>query len=216
VCNPERRHSTPAHSNWIGLLGALDFAYLPEQRDACGAIQYPSRYQCYDAEGFYDASTTGRESPGIHSGFVRSTGRVLLSFEHAFGLELRAGVRLGFAFLGAEPEFFPVHAELRLSYAPRALRAGEALSPYVFAGGGIAQVDARFPLQVDTQGRGDRASYRDLDAVAAFGRNFGASGIGVRVRVSDRFELDTGLAALALFPDFGLVLQPSAGLAVGL
>jgi hypothetical protein len=133
-----------------------------------------------------------------------------LSFDRAFGPRWLAGVRTGYAFGGSERDFLPIHAELRGRY----LFADRWLRPFASLGAGVAQVDTRLPLNV-RENAGDPEPTA-VEAHAAFGRFFGSGGAGVLFAPSDDVRLDLSLSVAALFPAFGVAVEPSAGFAMGL
>jgi len=200
---------TPS-KNWLGLHGAWDMALLPEARRICTAeSDAAGDYVCSAGGEPYtrEPSSTGRES-NIRGGMAPATGRVLLSFDHAFGAHVQAGLRAGLAFGGAERGFLPIHGELRGRY----LFGSSILSPFVSASVGIAQVDAAVAVTMPE----DVAGPTSAEAQAAFGRFFGAGGLGLLFVPSDGIRFELSLNAVALFPSIGFVVEPSAGVSLPL
>jgi hypothetical protein len=185
---------------------------LPETRGVCTAESNAAGdYACFVGDRPYtrDRSSTG---PGtsINGGLAPATTRVLLSFDRSFGTRWLAGLRAGFAFGGSEREFLPIHAELRGRY----LFAEGWLRPYASLGAGVAQVDTRLPLNV--RENADDPEPTAVEAHAAFGRFFGSGGAGVLLAPHDDVHLDLSVSVAALFPAFGIAVEPSAGVAFGL
>ena len=153
----------PYKKNWIGLHYGVDIAIIGGS-NVCGP---DGGYECYEA-GSRDAPYTGAPYPGtgIATGAALGTQRIMLSYDRAFMHWLTAGVRLGYALFGGPPaidagtggtiSFLPVHAEGRLTFW---LGSGglsrKPLRPYVFLGGGLAQVDAKVPVTVYDCGEPD-------------------------------------------------------------
>jgi len=198
--------------NWLGLHGAFDFALLPETRGVCTVESNAAGdYACFAGDRPYtrDPSSTG-SGASINGGLAPATSRVLLSFDRSLGSHWLAGLRAGWAFGGSERGFLPFHAELRGRYL-----FGEGwLVPFASLGAGIAQVDTRLPVNV-RENAGDPEPTA-VEAHAAFGRFFGSSGAGVLLAPSDNVRVDLLLSVAALFPSFGVALEPSAGVAFGL
>jgi len=213
VCEQPNSSGSPSGPvNWVGLHGAYDFAWLPETHGVCSVeSDAAGDYACFVGDQPYtrDSSSTG-SSATIYGGFAPATARVLLSLDRAFGVHWLAGLRAGFAFGRSNREFLPIHAELRGRYL-----FGESwLQPFASLGLGIAQVDTRMPVTVrDSAGDTEPTA---AEAHAAFGRFFGSGGAGVLIAPSDNVRLDLSLSVAALFPAFGVALEPSAGVAVGL
>jgi hypothetical protein len=213
VCeDPRRSGSKPRPVNWLGLHGAVDFSLLPETRGVCTAESNAAGdYACFAGDRPYtrDPSSTG---PGasINGGLAPATARVLLSFDRALGSHWLAGLRAGYAFGGSNRGFLPFHAELRGRYL-----VGESwIQPFASLGVGIAQVDTRMPLSVREKAADSERTA--VEAHAAFGRFFGSGGAGVLLAPSDTLRVDLSLSVAALFPSFGIALEPSAGVAIGL
>ncbi len=213
VCDqPNSSGSSPGPVNWLGLHGALDFAWLPETRGVCSVeSETAGDYACFVGDQPYtrDPSGTGPDE-SIHGGFAPATTRVLLSFDRSFGSHWLAGLRAGFAFGGSERGFLPIHAELRGRY----LFTEGWLQPFASLGAGIAQVDTQFPVSV-RENANDRET-TEAEAHVAFGRYFGSAGGGVLLAPTDNLRFDVSLSVAALFPAFGVALEPSAGVVVGL
>jgi hypothetical protein len=75
-------------------------------------------------------------------------------------------------------------------------------------------VDTR--LAVNVRENADDPEPTAVEAHAAFGRFFGSGGAGVLLAASDNVRFDLSLSVAALFPSFGVAVEPSAGVAIGL
>ena len=149
----------PYKKNWIGIHVAHDIAIVGGD-DVCSQdsqankgfacfytgteMQYPRDPQ----PGVANRIATGFSPPGA------STTRFLLSFDRAFTPNIMIGARAGYA-IGGGPApsggaaFLPVHAELRGSYwFGKDALSKKGLRPYVFAGGGMAQVDSKLEVTI--------------------------------------------------------------------
>jgi hypothetical protein len=159
---------------------------------------------------------------------------------------LTIGLRAGLAIGGGPPSvdgtaFLPVHAEARGSYffGSNPL-ARKGFRPYVFVGGGLAQVDAKSAVVVqECEGirNGDVAA-RDacvagdrqfliqseidalpqvqIDAYEKLGQGFAAVGGGAQLPLSGSLLLQGNVGVMVMLPTFGIVVEPSLGLALAL
>jgi len=152
----------PYKKNWFGLHFGLDVAVIGGS-NVCGS---GGGYECYYA-GTRDQPYGGPPYPGtgIATGTALATQRVLISYDRGFTPNITGGVRLGYAFGGGPPaitgfdpttgqptgkiNFLPFHAEGRITYwIGRGALGKKGVRPYVFAGGGMAQVDAKVQVTV--------------------------------------------------------------------
>lgn len=235
---------------WLGVHVAQDFTWF-DARNACAVqAQLDNDLHCFE----YDPASGGRDLPfpgyrangdigdpypgqGIGGGFVPATTRVLLSYDHRLWRGLHGGVRAGYAFGGGPrtrdgAEFFPVHLEGRLSY----WFGSGGLRPYLFLGGGIAQVDARAELQNvrdcttlpqdpnlpnpeqpfqdciagDPQEAGALEPFT-VDVWKKVGQGFVKSLGGVVFQFHDSVAVQLDLGVMLMMPSSGLVLEPSLG-----
>ncbi len=166
---------------------------------------------------------------------------------------LAAGLRLGFAIGGSptpsnsppsDPDgsiyqdngqskppvqangFLPIHAEVRGTY----FIFGNTMqmmqpSPYVFFGGGLAQVNASVPVNVcdsvDKKGQGtantkngqcpEGTTPRLLDAYQITGLNFVGLGGGTTFGITDEFGVAAEIKVMFMLPTFGIVFEPTIG-----
>jgi hypothetical protein len=181
---------------------------------------------------------------GGFSGFGGATMRILASFDRQLLVpNLTLGIRAGFAFNGSPTSnngtsFLPIHGEARAQYFfGKDPLAKKGLRPYVHAGGGVAQVDAKLPVTaVDCAGApGDNGPRRatqaefeqcmdrnaagvkvDLDAYKRLGQGFATIGGGAVFAITPRFGLQLNVNAMLLLGSTGFALQPSLGGVYGL
>ena len=249
----------PYKKNWIGLHFGLDIAVIGGP-NVCGA---GGGYECYDA-GTTDSPYGGPPFPGtgIATGTAVATKRIMLSYDRAFTPNFTAGVRLGYALGGGPPAiinfgdpktpaddektaFLPFHAELRLSYwFGQGALGKKGLRPYLFAGGGLAQVDAKVPVtifdcglknsadeSVDAAGNvingkaceaGDPSvrqrelKQRRIDAWKKLGQGFVAGGGGIVYAINPQLGVQANFNFMYMLGSSGPVLEPSLGLVYGL
>ena len=201
-------------------------------------------------EGAYSCYLSGTEDPyfgypfgdGVAApGFAVATQRILLSYDLAVSKNLTIGLRAGLAIGGGPPSidgtaFLPVHAEARGSYffGSNPL-ASKGFRPYVFVGGGMAQVDAKSAVVVqecdgfrdrDACVAGDRQVLTEfeidalpqvqIDAYKKLGQGFISVGGGAQLPLTGSLLLQGNLGVMFMLPTFGVVLEPSLGFALAL
>lgn len=150
-----------------------------------------------------------------------ATTRLLLVADFATPSPVALGVRIGYAFRGGPTpdgghRFIPFHGEARLSvfFARRAFSTS-GFAPFAFIGGGIAQLDARYGVEIgeDTSApppanQLDNPPRQHLDVWHKSGPGLGTFGLGGFVA--------TGAFHGFLFELKGSVFFPSLGGAAGL
>lgn len=178
----------------------------------------------------------GDPYPGTSiGGFARGSMRVMLSYDRSVLSKVTVGGRLGVAFNGApsgvdQPAFLPIHLEARASYWLFGT-APARVQPFVFVGGGLAQVDLQKDVVVrDCSTEPSRGRFQDciaaegdyesppatlpkveVTATRRLGRGFAAGGVGAFVPVYRNLGVVPQVGALVMFPEVGFVLQPSLG-----
>jgi hypothetical protein len=236
----------PYKKNWFGLHLAQDIAIIGGP-DVCGS---ESDYECYDS-GSSSSFYGGPPYPGtgIAKGTALATQRLLLSYDRAFTPNLTGGVRVGYAFSGGPPavsvdqngaqkdkiKFLPFHLEGRITYWIRPL-SKLGFRPYVFGGGGMAQVDAKVKVTIfdcsvpqlngmdppeDCAVGGDGTNKMDLtrrqvDAWKKLGQGFITVGGGVVYAIKPQLGIQANFNFLYMLGSSGPVLQPSVGVVYGL
>jgi hypothetical protein len=233
----------PYKKNWFGLHFGLDVAVIGGS-NVCGDN---GGYECYRA-GTRDQPYAGPPYPGtgIATGTALATQRIMLSFDRAFTPNIAVGVRVGYAF-GGGPDaitgydandvptgkiaFLPFHAEGRLTYwIGQGALGKKGVRPYIFVGGGMAQVDAKVPVTVaDCKGSSD-AGCRDgspavnpaslpqikIDAWKKLGQGFAALGGGMVYAFTPQVGIQANVNFMYMLGSSGPVLEPSLGLVYGL
>lgn len=233
---PSRRpHREPAdeapRKTWLSLGVAGDLAWVSGKNVCALESQRDNGYSCFrngdsgKLEQYYGEPVLG-EANSISPGFRLRTGRVLLGIDHAVSSSFTVGGRLGFAFNGGPKGendahgFLPLHLEGRLAYwfgdDPFA-RTG--FRPYLFAAGGLAQVDSRMNVHVveDTRPshQPDNPEEQDLVVYKKMGQGFVGLGGGVLYALSKSGGIVVELKAMMMFPSPGQVLEPTLGYAIG-
>jgi hypothetical protein len=94
----------------------------------------------------------------------------------------------------------------------------QRLHPFVYLGGGSAEVDSSVIIrlyEIPCGARPAPACKRDLTAHRRVGRVFGTLGTGVRFRVDARHALRAGGRAMVMFGDGSLILSPEVAYELG-
>ncbi|HMR10707.1 MAG TPA: hypothetical protein PKA88_33245, partial [Polyangiaceae bacterium] len=132
-------------------------------------------------------------------------------------------------------KFLPIHGELRGSYwFGKEPFSKVGLRPYIHAGGGVAQVDAKLPVTVrdcaDGQKNPDTSSGKyvacrtgnaqgaplELDAYKKLGQSFVTIGGGAMYALSPNSGLQLNLNIMFMLPTTGQVIEPSLGYVFGI
>jgi hypothetical protein len=247
----------PYKKNWLGLHFGLDIAIIGGE-NVCAT---GGGYECYDA-GTRNSPYAGPPFPGtgIATGTAIATQRILLSYDRAFTPNITVGVRIGYALGGGPPavtgfdqdgnatgkiDFLPFHAEGRATYwIGQGALGKKGIRPYVFAGGGMAQVDAKVPvtifdcgetnamgMSIDANGNlingADCAAgaksinqtglpQRKIDAWKKLGQGFAAVGGGIVYAVKEQIGIQANVNLMYMLGSSGPVLEPSLGVIYGL
>jgi opacity protein-like surface antigen len=249
--------SGPYKKNWLGLHFGVDIAVIGGS-NVCGS---QGGYECYTA-GSETEAYGGPPYPGtgIATGTAIATKRILLSYDRAFTPNLMAGIRLGYAFGGGPPaitgfkvddmnqpvydakgnavpngriNFLPFHAEGRVSYwFGHGALGKKGIRPYVFGGGGLAQVDAKVKVTVydcsqnmnppagcetgDPSVKRSTLPRKDIDAWKKLGQGFVAAGGGVVYAFKENIGVQANVNFMFMLGASGPVLEPSLGIVYGL
>jgi hypothetical protein len=245
----------PPKKWWVGLHVAQDFAFVGGDNVCTAESQANDNFACYfpgSRDIPYDPGHYGTTAVGkIGTGTVMATTRFMLSLDRLITPHIMAGVRLGYAIRGGPPAkrqveydgdesfskvlnegkaFLPFHAEVRGSYwfGQNAL-SKRGFRPYVHAGGGLAQVDAkvvvntheecskRVPAANPACGTPDpRTGDYSADAWKKLGQGFITIGGGLGYAFTSKMMAQVNVNAMYMLGASGLVLQPSLGVAMGL
>lgn len=232
---PERRAEQPRNEpkkTWLSLGIAGDIAWASGKNVCVLESQRDNGYTCFreaksgKLEQYFGEPVLG-EGNALAPGFRLRTGRVLLGLDQVVGESFTAGARLGFAFNGGPKGetdargFLPLHLEGRFAYwfgdDPFA-KVG--FRPYVFAGGGLAQVDIRTRVSVVEDSRPthqpDNPEEQILVVYKKMGQGFVGLGGGVIYALSETSGIVLEVKGMMMFPSSGQVLQPTVGYAIGL
>jgi hypothetical protein len=245
--------------NWVGLHFAQDIAIMGGSNVCSAPSRASNGYACY-VSGTTDQPYNGDPFPGagIATGTVLATQRLLLSFDRAVTQHITAGVRIGYALGGGPPagkgpddqgrgggppgpdgkptavggtKFLPFHLEARLAYwFGKGVLSKKGLRPYVAAGGGLAQVDAKVKVAVADCNQADPTAFNNcavngtdptgskpysLDAWRKMGQGFITIGGGAMYAFTPRLGAQLNLNFMYMLPTSGPVIQPSLGVEYG-
>jgi hypothetical protein len=204
----------PYKKNLVGLHFGVDFGFL-SGKDVCAR---GSDFNCFDGAGHpYINPTLPGGGGNLNGGAAPGTVRILASYERLFSSHFGLEGRLGFAFNGGPKAangtaFLPIHVEARGKYwfmkdgfSKRGIR------PYVFLGGGIAQVDTHLLVTVyETNG-----TRHKVDAYRKLGQSFLALGGGAMYAFKPRHGLLLNLNFMYMLGSTGPVIEPSLGYEYG-
>jgi hypothetical protein len=175
----------------------------------------------------------------VKGGAKLATVRALLSLDYAITANLMLGGRIGFAFGGGPKNysyasltqvnpggkaFLPIHVEPRLTYHFVSL-GKPGPHPYIHAGGGLAQVDAKMDVQVCNKGGVGKtvpentpnpptlcdAGGRSVLAYKRLGQGFVTVGGGLMYPFGMRFGAVLNVNLMYMLPVSGIVVEPSLG-----
>jgi hypothetical protein len=242
----EPKSSSKTKKNLVGISGALDFLLIGGAEGVCNGND-PS-YACFRQgtdRQYFSKNANVSQTNAIQGGFGVAGGRAMLTYDRLLSekLGLSAGARLGFAFGGSPTpassdhplkegqsvasSFLPVHGELRLSYSfGKSLFELKKIRPYIFVGGGLAQVNASVPVTVcattDSKGHAlgsvdskgickGKGKATQLDAYQVTGLNFIGFGAGAVYALTPTFGVSAELKAMVMMTTTGLVFEPTIG-----
>lgn len=256
ACIDGKCESGNAAKNWASFSVQQDLALIGGSDVCSPSSQKDNGYACFKSDGSqYFGNPTPGAADAIASGIAPATTRIMVGFDRLFGRNVTVGARLGFAFrggpaqdtnpdfgefnLGAGAAFLPLHAELRAAWWFGANpMAKKGIRPFVFAGGGMAQVDSKVSVQVRELEPATSSGYTDpndpansdiiddysgqqnprtqtIDAWKRMGKSFVQVGGGVMYAVTPKGGFVGELKLMAMFPTSGIVLAPSIGWAQG-
>ena len=212
---------------FLGLHLIQDMA-LVSGTDVCSqSSQLDSGFSCFRADG---SQYLGSPQPGLRNviagELTLATTRIALGADLKLADQVSIGLRVGYAFRGAPSvpggkPFLPLHAEARGAYWLSSAYSTN-VAPFLFAAGGLAQVDAKNTvtvvedLSVPPPPNQVNPGSQDLDAYKKMGLLFAGAGMGAYVPFGSADGLTAELRFLFLFPDTGFVTGAGLGYALGL
>ncbi len=216
---------------WLSLSLEQDFAIVGGS-DVCSPdSQLHKGFSCFRTDGVqYHGTPIVGQGGKIGGGLAPATTRVLLGTDVLLGDTFSAGLRLGYVLQGGGPQsdggkkFFPLHAEARLSYyLSKGGMNGGGFVPFVFAAGGLAQVDVKKSVPVienrkvpPPPNQIDNPNGQMLDAWKKSGMSFGALGAGVYWELGHHNGILAELKLMQFFPSSGTAASLDIGYTLGL
>jgi len=248
---------TGGKDNILGIAGQFDILLINSADKVCTGTD-PS-YTCFYPDGggqFYGVPADKTGTNGIQGGFGFADVRLLASYDRllvqAGPGKVGIGLHAGWAFGGspssdtAPPSsakkngsknsqanaFLPLHLEGRVSYH---IPVGDTIRPYVFIGGGVAQVNAAVNVTVcdrlDKKGhlidspdtseepstkcptKSPSALREGLEAYQITGLNFVGVGGGAAFFFDPKIPVGVAaeLKVMFMLPTFGVVIAPTVG-----
>jgi hypothetical protein len=212
----------PLAKNWLSLGVQEDILFMSSSKAACSG---GNEYTCFtgsSASSYYGGIPYAGSGNQVAGGARLATTRILAGYDRVLGENFAVGTRLGYAFGGGPKAptgnaFFPVHAELRVTYyfGSDPLHK-KGFRPYVHVSGGLAQVDA----DVAVPAFADAASYRrgarlNLTAWKKTGTAFIGIGGGAMYAITPTSGPFLDVRVLEMLGVSGTALSPLIGYAVG-
>jgi len=220
--------ATDRQKSFFVSLHLIQDAALVSGTDVCSQdSQRNASFACFRSDG---AQYLGSPQPGVRDviagELTLATTRIALGADLKLADQVTIGLRAGYAILGGAPSvpggkpFLPFHAEARAAYWLSPAYA-KSVAPFLFAAGGLAQVDAKNTVTVvesvpPPPNQPDNPGSQDLDAYKKMGLLFAGAGMGTYVPFGSTHGLTAELRFLFLFPDTGFVMGAGLGYALGL
>jgi hypothetical protein len=243
--------TTKKRMNLIGLGVQFDFMHLGSTNTACDGTD--NAYVCYlpnSNNQFYGLPVDGFKSTnGISGGGAFAGVRILVGYDRQLSrnVPVSLGVRIGYAFGGPKspdnatqflanggvpPQpiakgFLPFHGEARFSYHfLGSMMDDKKFRPYVFAGGGVGDVNASVgvavcdrnetnPYDPDSKTNcgvpGVSAVLRQVNAYQLSGQGFVDLGLGTTFGITPLFGVYAEVKMMFMLPTFAFVASPSLG-----
>lgn len=221
---------------WVSVTFQPDLAFMSGSNVCSPEGQQNDGYACFRSDGGqYRGIPVEGSANAIAGGFTLSTIRVLVGIDRLIADNFTVGARLGYAFNGG-PEtdsgtaFLPLHAEARIAYwlGDKPL-SKKGIRPYFFLAGGMAQVDAKIPVDIkeDHAARNDvdnedyvnwNHDYPDsqkLDAWKKMGQGFLGVGGGVMYATQSNQGFFVDIKLMQMLPTSGTVIAPEIGYTIG-
>ncbi len=204
-----------------------------EGDDPCTAeSQGNGEFSCFRNTGTQYLGTPDPSRAIAVEGFQVATTRILGGYERFFGSRVALTGLAGVVVRGGGPTpvgrdahaFLPIHLELDVGFWPwrPTVRTGE-VRPFVFAGGGLAQIDSSFVLTVHEDpdappaaSQLDNPDQQELEVYAKRGTGFVDAGLGGEVRISGPLTARARALGLWSFPRTGTHLAFDLGIGVDL
>lgn len=216
---------------WLSLSLDQDLAFVGGDDVCSPQSQIEKGFSCFRQDGVqYHGTPLPGQGGHIGSGLALATTRLLLGTDLVLGSRFSVGLRLGYVLQGRAPQsdggkrFFPLHAEARLAYYfSKDGMNGGGLVPFVFAAGGLAQVDVKKSVPVlenrnvaPPPSQIDNPPGQRLDAWKKEGMSFAGLGGGVYWELGHHNGILADLKLMQLFPSSGTAASLELGYTLGL
>lgn len=214
-------------SVWLGLAFVQELSSASNAEPCAKESQLSSGFSCFRPQGSqYHGTPLTTSTAG---GFTATAGRAILLSEIGLAEDMTLGMRVGYALYGGAPRsdggaaYLPFFGEARVSYwlGPGAFANETAF--FVFASGGVAEVDPSYAIEVteDTSvppppSQLDNPTSQTLTAYKRMGSMFGAGGGGVFLPLGRESGILADGKLMVLFPSSGFAVALGAGVAFGL
>lgn len=231
--------------NWLSLWVAPNLAMVSGDGVCSATGQNDDGFVCVREDGSrYLGTPTEGQANNVNFGFGLGPVSLGLAYDRLIGDNLTIGLRVGWAFGGASAtdddsvSFIPVHVEPRLAYyiTKNPFRDLGA-RPYVFIGGGLAQIDVPVDVEVVENGEtceadnpddfgsectaevaalgGPEPRIQTLKAYKQAGLGFASLGFGVALAPADPVAIHIGVRGGVTFPVVVPMVSPELSFAVG-
>lgn len=215
-------------TDWVFLTVQQDASWSSGEDPCTPANQQTSYVSCFRANGTqYLGTPRASDRASLAPGFTLATTRVALHYAHFVLPRLSLGGRAGLVVNGGGPRalgrdvrpFFPLHLELQAAWWPLAPRRGRGVGAFLFAGGGLAQIDTRSMTRVredlsapPAPSQLDNPPEQRLDVYQRSGIGFASVGAGAAGPLSERMLWRAAVQGMTSFPAPGLTLGLELGI----
>ena len=218
-------------NNWFSISIGQDLAIVGSGTNVCAKEVQVDNFSCFrDAGSQYIGNPLPNPGDNVKGGLAPATTRILIGYDRVLVAGLTLGVRLGYVLRGMGPRAdgasahapVPFHVEGRLAYwFGTDVFSTKGVRPFLFAAGGLAQVDTHFNVTVDEDPSKPpppaqtNPPSQHLDAYRRMGQGFAGGGAGVMYAFTPGIGLALDVKYMRLFPTAGNVLAPELSFAVG-
>ena len=215
---------------WVGLHLEQDLAFASGTDVCTKDSQLNEGFACFRSSGSqYHGTPRVGVRDNVDSGLLVATTRMLLSGDYALSDSVTLGARAGYVLRGGGPTpdgckpFIPYHLEGRASLWLLGQSYGDAgIQPFLFAGGGLAQVDGSLEVVVAEDANAppppnqpDNPPTQTLDVYKKAGSGFAKVGVGAYTAIGEHHGAVLELGAMQLFPSSGTAIALSLGYVLG-
>ncbi len=217
----------PAKKNWFSFSLQVDEAFVNGGSVCTADNAKTGNWICFKSgEKQYNpkaASDAGRKNFGTVSGapFALGTMRALVGYDRLLAPNMLLGARIGYAFYGGGPavgatKFQPLHAEARFTYyIGKGVMSRPGVRPYVYAGGGMAQVDGKVPGVPVSNDDPTASKGITVDAYRKMGTTFAGAGGGIVYAINKKGGVILDLKGNLFFGTSGMSVAQTIGYVQG-